>query len=36
MKMMVDMMKGKINQLKRTMEATNQNLQNQIGQMENG
>ena len=29
------MMKGQINELKQTMEATNQNLQNQIGQMEN-
>jgi len=31
MKMMADMMKGQINELKQTMEATNQNLQNQIG-----
>ena len=35
MKMMVDMMKGQINELKQTMEATNQNLQTQIGQMAN-
>jgi len=35
MKMMADMMKGQINELKQTMEATNQNLQNQIGQMAN-
>jgi len=28
MKMMADMMKGQINELKQTMEATNQNLQN--------
>jgi len=35
MKMMADMMKGKINELKQTMEATNQNLQNQIVQMAN-
>ena len=28
-------MKGQINDLKQTMEATNQNLQNQIGQMAN-
>jgi len=32
---MADMMKGQINELKQTMEATNQNLQNQIGQMAN-
>jgi len=35
MKMMADMMKGQINKLKQTMEATNQNLHNQIGQMAN-
>ena len=35
MKMMTDMMKGQINELKQTMEATNKNLQNQIGQMAN-
>jgi len=35
MKMMADMMKGQINELKQTMEATNQNLKNQIGQMAN-
>jgi len=35
MKMMADMMKGQINELKQTMEATNQNLQNQNGQMAN-
>jgi len=35
MKIMDDMMKGKINELKQTMEATNQKLQNQIGQMAN-
>jgi len=35
MKMMADMMKGLINELKQTMEATNQNLQNLIGQMAN-
>jgi len=35
MKMMADMMKGQINELKQTMEATNQNLQNQIRQMAN-
>ena len=32
---MADMMKGQINELKQTMEATNQNLQNQIRQMAN-
>jgi len=35
MKMMVDLMKGQINELKHTMEANNKNLQNQIGQMAN-
>jgi len=32
---MADMMKGQINELKQTMETTNQNLQNQIGPMAN-
>jgi len=35
MKMIADMMKGQINELKQMMEVTNQNLQNQIGQMAN-
>jgi len=34
-KMMANMMKGQINEVKQTMEVTNQNLQNQIGQMAN-
>ena len=35
MKMMAGMMKGQINEFKQTMEASNQNLPNQIGQMAN-
>jgi len=33
MKMMAELIKGQINELKQTMETTNQNLKNQIGQM---